>query len=85
VRGLYFLDRHGFRGNRQVPAAAAVPLILQRFIHFWGYLTPAARLAAFDLFICACHSIQTYYLTVPKGMDALKWLHSRGLVGGSHD
>lgn len=66
----YFLDKNGEHHNRLVPVSRAVPLILQRFIHFWGYLSSGARMAAFDLFSEACHTKPVHYLTVPKGAGA---------------
>jgi hypothetical protein len=67
----YLLDRSRACNNRSVPISRAVPAILQRFIHFWGYLSSGARVAAFDLFTEACHTLPVHYLTVPKGADAL--------------
>ncbi len=71
LEAIYFLDKTGRHKNRRISPSQSVPYILQRFTHFWGYLSPAARVAAFDLFADACHSMPVRYLTVPMGADAL--------------
>ena len=71
IAALYFLDRNRQPANARLAPSRAVPMLLQRFVHFWGYLSTGARLAAFDLFIDACHNLPVYYRNVPKGVDAL--------------
>ena len=80
----YLLDQSGASHNRPVPASRAVPAILQRFIHFWGYLSPGGRRAAFDLFTQACHTLPVHYLTVPEGADALALVSSPDAGGNLH-
>jgi len=71
IQAFYFLDRDGKHANARLGPSHAVPMLLQRFIHFWSYLSTAARLIAFDLFADACHTLPVSYRHVPKGVDAL--------------
>jgi len=85
LNAIYFLDKEGRCPTGRLAPAESVPVMLQRFVHFWGYLSPAARLLAFDLFREACYILPVKHLTLPLGVDVLTCIEQPHMKRCAHD
>ena len=69
VKALYFLTRDERVHLDRISRKRAISMIINRFIHFFPYLSPDAKSALFDLFIEVCHTLPAYHFHIGRSQD----------------
>ena len=74
IKGLYFivLDERAFL--EPVSRTDAIAMIMARYIHFFFFVSPEARVKIFDLLHRACHKLPIYCLHFVKNTDVWETL-----------
>jgi len=69
LKGIYFLIKDNQLLLEDVSREEALLMILNRFIHFFPYLSKQAKTGIFDLFFEVCYKIPSYNLYFKKDQD----------------
>jgi len=77
VKGFYFLTKDDRVYLEEVSKKRTISMIIQRYIHFFPYLSTRARSALFDLLIEACHNNPTHYIHFCRDQDVLQFITGR--------
>ena len=74
IKGLYFivLDERAFL--EPVSGTDAIAMIMARYIHFFFFVSPEARVKIFDLLHRSCHKLPIFCLHFVKNTDVWKML-----------
>ena len=72
VRSLYFIIRDDETFVEPVSKTDAVAMIMARYIHFFFFISPEARVKIFDLFYHTCHKFPIYCLHYEINTDVWK-------------
>ena len=69
VKALYFLTRDERVHLERISGKRAISMIINRFIHFFSYLSPDAKSTLFDLFLEVCHTLPAYHFHIGRRQD----------------
>ena len=77
LQGLYFLDRDESGSVDPVPPVKALSRILERSVHFFGFLPPRARAGLFDLLHDLCRRMPVFSLRFSGEQEMIRFMAAK--------